>query len=153
MTEPQHTVHTAPVTGSGRTPALLALVAAAQARGSEVWLADPAERHHDLADHVDRHAAGADATVALLKDADALIRERQDAARDGQPDGPVVRVLLDGLPAVLQRPGVAELIEQILRTGRKNGVLESALEEADGSTFRGHPALRELFTQPRTAAF
>ncbi|MFE4605480.1 hypothetical protein ACFRKE_31975 [Kitasatospora indigofera] len=149
MNEPQHTAHT----GSGRTPALHVLVAASRADGSQVWLADPGEHHHDLADHVDRHALGVDATHAMLQAATGLIRERQDAAFAAglHQAEPAVRILLTDLPAALQRPGVAELIEQILRTGRKAGVLETAIEEAGTDAFRGHPHLRPWFTAARAA--
>ncbi|MGW4651330.1 hypothetical protein [Kitasatospora sp. NPDC004289] len=153
MNEPQHTVHIAPGTGSGRTPALHILAAASRADGAQVWLADPGERHLDLADHVDRHAPGVDATVAMLRAADALIRERQDAVLSGAlPQAePVVRILLTNLPAVLQEPETAELIETILRTGRKAGVLETAIEEHGTDAFVGHPHLRPWFTAARAA--
>ncbi|MGE7437010.1 hypothetical protein [Kitasatospora sp. NPDC001175] len=152
MNQPQHTVHTAPATDSGR-PDLHALVADSRTDGSKVWLADPGEHHHDLAAHVDRHAPGVDATLAMLQDANDLIRERQDAAFAAglHQAEPAVRVLLTDLPAALQQPETAELIERILRTGRKAGVLETAIEEEGTNAFRGHPHLRPWFTAARAA--
>jgi hypothetical protein len=117
----------------------------------EVWLADPAERHHDLGEHVDRLGAGIPAAIALPDAAAALIRKRQESgdAEDGSATRPVVRVLVDDAPAVVNEPGVAELLERILLTGRQVGVLEDVLAEAGRDPFPGHPHLRATFTRPR----
>ncbi|MDH6107893.1 hypothetical protein P3T36_006352 [Kitasatospora sp. MAP12-15] len=153
MFEPQHTVNTVPASGAGRTPALHALVTTARAAGTEVWLTDPGERHHDLADHVDRHGAGVPGSIALLEAAAALIRERQDAAfaEGAHSSEPAVRVLVTDLPAMIQRPEVAELLERILRTGRKAGVLETVIEETGRDAFPGHPYLRGQFATLRSS--
>ncbi|WP_042370545.1 hypothetical protein [Streptacidiphilus neutrinimicus] len=151
MPERSHT-KSFPGSGSGRTPALRQLISTLRSPGSEVWLADPAEHHHDLADHLDRHGAGIPGAIGLLEAADALIRQRQEAglAQNESVPEPLVRVLVDDLPAILDQPQVAEVLLRILRTGRKAGVLENVLAEPGTDSFPGHPGLRAAFTRPRT---